>query len=250
MVMVASTQTFSAPKRQFVPAQFDPADWAQIQPLADQLLSRKLNSADDLKRWLVDFSELTSVIDEYGSRKHIDKSCHTEDAEIEKAFMYFIENIEPRFKPVSDKLQRRFLDSPYRAQLESDDKRFHILARQWQADVDIFRDENVPLETEVTKLVTEYDKICGAMMVNFRGQDYTQQQLARFTEEPDRGKREEAWRAGTARRLVDREKIEDLFDKVLPLRERSAKNACMQTFRDFTWKAYKRFDYTPQDCIN
>lgn len=248
--MVASTQNASVPKRQFVPAQFDPADWGQIQPLADQLLTRKLNSADDLKKWVTDFSELTSVIDEYGSRKHIDKSCHTEDAEIEKAFMHFIENIEPRFKPVSDKLQRRFLDSPYRAQLVSDDKRYHILARQWQADVDIFRDENVPLETEVTKLVTDYDKICGAMMVNFRGRDYTQQQLARFTEEPDRTTREEAWRAGTARRLADREKIEDLFDKVLPLREKIAKNADMQTFRDFTWKAYKRFDYTPQDCIN
>jgi oligoendopeptidase F len=76
-------------------------------------------------------------------------------------------------KPVADKLQRKFLESPYRAQLESDDKRFHILARQWQADVDIFRDANVPLETEATKIVTDYDKISGAMMVTYRGKEYT-----------------------------------------------------------------------------
>src|SRR3954451_24108493 len=83
--MVASTQDYAVPKRQFVPAKFDVSDWSQIQPLADELLVRKLHSADDLKKWLADFSELTSVIDEYGSRKHIDKSCHTEDTAIEKA---------------------------------------------------------------------------------------------------------------------------------------------------------------------
>ena len=51
-----------------------------------------------------------------------------------------------------------------------------MLDRKWQADVELFREENVPLETEVTKLVNEYDKICGAMIVNFRGKDYTLQQ--------------------------------------------------------------------------
>jgi oligoendopeptidase F len=88
------------------------------------------------------------------------------------------------------------------------------------------------------------------MTVNFRGKELTLQQLGRFTEETDRATREEAWQAGSDRRLQDREKIEDLFDKVLPLRGQIARNAGMQTYRDFIWKQYKRFDYTPQDCIN
>ena len=36
---------------------------------------------------------------------------------------------------------------------------------------ELFRDENVPLETEATKLVNEYDKTCGAMTVTFRGKE-------------------------------------------------------------------------------
>ncbi|MGH7179187.1 MAG: M3 family oligoendopeptidase [Tepidisphaeraceae bacterium] len=236
-----------APKRHFVPQSLNVADWSQIEPLAEQLLSRKINSSTDLEKWLVDFSELSAVIDEYGARRYIDKSCHTDDKDVEKSYFHFIENIEPKFKPLVFKLQKKFLESPFRSQLT--DKRYTILARQWQADVDIFRDANVPLETEVAKLVTEYDKTCAAMMVTFRGKEYTQQQLARFIEEPDRVTREEAWKAGTDRRLQDREKIEGIFDKLLPLRQKIAANAGLSDFRAFSWKAYKRFDYSPEDCL-
>jgi len=136
-MVAAAAQKFVVPKRQFVPAQFDPADWAQIQPLADQLMSLKISSAEELKRFLLDFSELTSVIDEYGSRKHIDKSCHTEDAGIERAFLHFIENIEPRVKPVADKLQRKFLEEipeleKIRRRIDALTHRFELLQRRGQ----------------------------------------------------------------------------------------------------------------------
>ncbi|HMO25678.1 MAG TPA: hypothetical protein PKB10_05365, partial [Tepidisphaeraceae bacterium] len=162
--------------RAYVPASFDPSDFARINPLFDELLDRPIASPGELERWLLDFSELSSVIDEYGSRRYIDKSCHTEDPDIERAFMHFVESIEPQCKPRVFALQKKFLDSPHRARLT--DPKYAILTRQWQADVDVFRDANVPLETRQTKLVTDYDKLCGAMMVEFRGQTYTQQQIA------------------------------------------------------------------------
>lgn len=70
--------------------------------------------------------------------------------------------------------------------------------------MELFRAENVPLETEISKHVSDYDKISGAMVVQFRSKEYTLQQLARFIEEPDRHTREEAWRLSTRRRLQDR----------------------------------------------
>lgn len=232
--------------RTYVPSTFEPSDFAQIKPLFDELQSRSVANESELERWLLDFSELSSVIDEYGSRKYIDKSCHTEDAEIERAFMHFVESIEPQCKPLVFALQRKFLDSPHRAKLT--DPKYTILTRQWQADVDVFRDANVPLETQQTKLVTDYDKICGAMMVDFRGQTLTQQQLARFLEEPDRDTRRDAWQAGATRRLKDRDAIESIFDQLLPLRQQIAANAGLPDYRAFTWKQLKRFDYTPADC--
>src|SRR5688572_18169894 len=144
--MVAAATAVATPKRQFVPQDLDAADWAQIEPVGKRLLERPINSVADLEKWLLDVSELSAVIDEYGSRRYIDKSCHTEDKQIEQRFLHYVEHIEPKFKTLTFELQKKYLASPHRAQLT--DARYKILDRQWQADVDIFREENVPLETE------------------------------------------------------------------------------------------------------
>ena len=115
--------------------------------------------------------------------------------------------------------------------------------------MDIFRDENVPIETEITRKVTEYDQINGRMTVNFRGQELTMQQIARFLEDPDRPTRQEAWEASSRRRLVDREPIDTIFETLLPMRQKIAQNAGLSDFRAYQWKANKRFDYTPDDCL-
>ncbi|MDB5328434.1 MAG: putative family peptidase [Phycisphaerales bacterium] len=234
------------PARRFVPADFDPAEWSQIEPLAQQLQDRAINSPDELVNWLLDMSELSGVVDEYSCRRYIDKSCHTDDAEIKKRYFHFVEEIEPKLKPVFFELQKRFLESPHHEKLT--DPRYAMLTKKWQADVDVFRPANIPIETQITKLVTEYDEISGAMMVDFRGSHITLSQLGRFQEEPDRDTRKEAFETGLKRRMEDREKIDDLFDQLLPLRKQIAENAGFPDYRAYTWKVLKRFDYTPEDC--
>ena len=223
----------TAAKRSFVPANFNAADWAQVEPLYRALLARPVSSTAELEKWLGDFSELWSVMDEHGARLYIDKSCHTDDPEIKKRFLNFIEEIDPRTKPLHFELQKKFLASPYAAGLT--DKKYAVLRKNWQADVDLFREENVPLETESAKLITEYDAIAGEMMVNFRGQELTLQQLAKHFENPDRATRQEAWELSAQRRYQDQEKIEEIFDQLLKLRERIAVNAGMPNFRAYVW---------------
>jgi oligoendopeptidase F len=233
--------------RTFVPIEFDPTDLSQIEALGHSLLNRSIASAAELEKWLGDVSELTSVIDEFGTQRYIDKSCNTEDSAIEAAFLYFAQNIEPTFKPLLFELQKKFLACLWRPKLNS--SRYEIFCRRWRAEVEVFRDENVPIEVEITRLINEYDKLCGAMTVQFRGTQYTLQQLARFTEETDRGTRQEAWEAATSRRLADRDAIDAIFDRLLPLRQKIARNAEMIDYREYSWKALKRFDYAPADCV-
>ena len=241
------TMHASASTRRFVTPELNAADFKQIRPLYNGLLQRPISSPEDIEQWLEDASELSAVIDEYGSRRYIEKSCHTDDPQIEKTYMHFVENIEPKIKPLFFAVQRKFLESPIHKQLRG--KRYQILVRKWRTDVELFREENIPLETEVTRKVTEYDKTSGAMMVNFRGKEYTLQQMGRFIEEPDRATRQEAWELTANRRMQDREKIEALFDELLGLREKIARNAGLPDYRAYAWKAYKRFDYTPDDCL-
>jgi oligoendopeptidase F len=237
----------TAPQRNFVPKVLDLADFSQIEPLYRQLLERPMDTTDQAMHWLADLSELTAAVDDYGARRYIDKSCHTDDPAIEKAFLHFIENVEPKIKPLFFALQKKLLQSPARSGLAG--PALAILLRKWAADVEIFRDENVPLETQVIKLDNEYDKLCGAMTVDFRGREYTLQQLARFIEEPDRKTRQEAWELTANRRLKDRDAMDAIFEKLLPLRQTIAENVGFPDFRAYVWKSSKRFDYSPEDCL-
>lgn len=237
----------NVPRRSFVPNDLDLSEVSQLEPVYQSLLDRPIESADALRRWLIDVSELAAAVDEFGARRYIDKSCHTDDLALERAYLHFVENVEPRTKPLMFRLQKKFMESRHRPGL--DGVRYRMLERKWGPDVELFREENVPLETRVTKLVNEYDKTMGAMVVPFRGKDYTLQQLARFIEEPDRETRRQAWTLTAERRLQNREEIDALFEQVLPLRQEIARNAGHADFRSYIWKEKKRFDYTPDDCL-
>src|SRR5580698_4122367 len=227
------------PPHRYVPPGLDVADFSKLEILYRGLLFRPVDSLEQLQRWMDDFSELTAVVDEYGSRRYIDKSSHTDDEAIKRRYLHFVENVEPKIKPLVFQLQKKYLQSSYVDQMG---EKFEVMRRKWQADVEIFREESIPIETELTRRVTEFDQINGRMMVHFRGQDYTMQQMARFQEEPDRATRREAWESGARRRVQDRDAIETIFEGLLPLRQQIARNAKCADFREYQWKALKRFD--------
>ena len=87
------------------------------------------------------------------------------------------------------------------------------------------------------------------MTVTLDGREYTLQQAGRFLEEPDRALRQRAWEAIASRRLTERQKLDDIFDKQLDLRGRIAANAGLPNFRAWAWKQNKRFDYAPTDAL-
>ena len=234
------------PTRTFVPADLNPAEWDQLQPLYDGLLARELGDAAALEAWLTDYSELSAAVSEYSSLRNIDYACHTDDADIEKAYMHWVENIAPKLSPLYNQLREKYLAAPGLADLDKD--RYDILTREWKASSELFREANVPLSTKVTKLNSDYDKLIGEMQVEFDGKTQTLQQMARYQEETDRSVREEAWRLSANRRLDDREKIDQIFQDMFEIREQMAKNADCDNYLDYSWKSWQRFDYTPQDC--
>src|SRR3982074_2532234 len=92
--------------RQFVPQDINPAELDQVTPLYETLLGRRIASASELERWLRDVSELSSVVIEYGSRRYVDKSCHTDDPALEARYMQFVQEIEPTTKRLFFQLQK------------------------------------------------------------------------------------------------------------------------------------------------
>ncbi|WP_432798029.1 M3 family oligoendopeptidase [Poriferisphaera sp. WC338] len=235
-----------AQNRKFVPVDFDTSAWDQVETLCESLLNRETESLEQLTCWLEDYSECQAVIQEYSSRRNIDFACHTDDKEIEAAYLHFIENIAPRLKPYQDKLAKKFLASPHHDQLPFPG--IDIMARSWQMDVELFREANIPLQVESAKLNKEYDQLIGQMLVDYQDETYTLQQLAKFLEAPDRSVREETWILSSSRRLEDREKIEGIYESLIELRGKIAANADCENYREYLWKSWNRFDYAPEDC--
>src|SRR5438105_10263769 len=87
--------------RRFVPEQIDLGDWAQIAPLFDTLQSRasECKSIADLENWALDWGELSAALDEESSRRYIAMTCHTDSPQAEKAYLHFVEKIDPELKP-------------------------------------------------------------------------------------------------------------------------------------------------------
>ena len=234
--------------RQLVPGQIDLGDWSALAPLFDAV-EKKLcgaSSVAELESALLGWSELSAALDEEGAKRYIAMSCHTDSAEAEKAYLHFVENVEPQIKPRQFALEQTYLAQPLRAQLPK--ARYEVFDRDLRQRVELFREENVALETEESKLGQQYQKLSGALTVQFRGEEKTLTQMGRFLEEPDRALRQETWELVAKRRLEESEKFEDIFDQLVKLRGQIARNAGFANYRDYAFKLRGRFDYTPGDC--
>ncbi|HEY1788787.1 MAG TPA: M3 family oligoendopeptidase [Verrucomicrobiae bacterium] len=234
--------------RNFVPSDADLGDWPKIAPLFDRLEQRApgLKTADDLQAWLLDWSELNAALDEESSRRNIAMTCHTDNEDAEKAYLHFVENIEPQLKPRQFALEQIYTAHPLRSQLRPE--RFAVLDRDIKNHVEFFRQESVPLETEEAKLSQQYQKLSGSLTVNFRGEEKTLVQMGRYLEETDRDLRQEAWELVAKRRLQEADNFDDIFDRQIALRGQIAKNAGFENYRDYAFRRLGRFDYVPEDC--
>jgi oligoendopeptidase F len=234
--------------RKFVPPALDLGDWTQIVPLFTQLEKRapECKTAAQLECWLLDWSELNAALDEESSRRYIAMTCHTDNPDAEKAYLHFVENVEPQLKPRQFALEKIYVTHLLRGKLSP--VRYQVFDRDMNSHVELFREENVPLETEDARLSQQYQKLSGSLTVNFRGEERTLVQMGRYLEEPDRALRREAWELVAKRRLEESDKIDGILDAMLKLRTQIAANAGFNNYRDYAFRRLGRFDYTPEDC--
>jgi oligoendopeptidase F len=131
--------------RHYLPESFTITDWAAIEPYFIELQDRKITSAQELERWMLDRSELESVLSEDMGWRYIKMTCDTQNEEITEAFQYFINEIEPKIAPYDHELNKKLIDSPFLGGL--DQEKYRIYLRSVKKALEIFREENIPLNT-------------------------------------------------------------------------------------------------------
>lgn len=240
-----SAQITSIP-RNYLPADFKITDWNGLEPFLKELLQRPLDSKEALEKWMQDMSELEAVLGEDAAWRQIRMTCDTENKELEEAFKFFVTEIQPRVQPYADKLNKKLLENEFTASL--DQEQYKTYLRNVRKNIELFREENIPLQSEVSMLAQQYGVISSRMTIEVDGQEYTLQQAARFLESPDRSVRETVYRKVLDRRMQDKEQLNELFTKLVNLRDQIGRNAGFDNYRDYKFADLGRFDYAKEDC--
>ncbi|NII24536.1 M3 family oligoendopeptidase [Pseudoflavitalea sp. X16] len=232
--------------RHFLPADYTVTDWKNLEPYFKELLERPIGNYGELEKWLLDMSELEAVVSEDACWRQIKMTCDTENKSLEEAFVFFVTELQPQIQVYADKLNRKLVENPYTAQL--DKQKYFTYLRGVRKSIELFREKNIPLQSELSVLQQQYGVISGKMTVEVNGQEYTLQQAAKLLESPDRTLRETVYRKVNERRIQDKDALNELYSKLIEKRHQVANNAGFDNYRDYKFKELGRFDYTKEDC--
>ncbi len=235
-------------ERNYVPADYIITDWQTLEPFFKELAERAIHSKEELEQWMKDSSEIEAVVSEDACWRQIKMTCDTTDKDLEAAFVFFVTEIQPKMQPYADLLNRKLVECPFVNELDKEE--FYTYLRTVRKNIDLFREENIPLQSALSVLQQQYGQIVGQMSVEVNGQEYTLQQAAKFLEDHDRSLREEVYRKINERRLQDKEALNDLFTELVQKRHQIALNAGFDNYRDYKFAELGRFDYTKEDCFN
>ncbi|MFZ1528124.1 MAG: M3 family oligoendopeptidase [Ferruginibacter sp.] len=243
---MAYTADIQKTQRSFIPQNFVLTNWEAAAAFFKELAERSIDDKTSLEKWLKDLSELEAAISEDACWRQIRMTCDTENKALEEAYNFYCLEIQPKIQPYADALNKKLLAS--KALKDLDAKQYETYLRSIRKSIELFREENIPLQAEASVLQQQFGQITGEMMVTVNGQEYTLQQAAKFLENPDRKLREEVYHKIQLRRLQDKEKLDELFDKLVAIRNKEAINAGFENYRDYRFKELGRFDYTKEDC--
>ncbi len=234
-------------KRHFVPDDFKVTTWENLEPYFKNLLDRNIESKENLEHWLKNMSELESVVSEDACWRQIKMTCDTTDKSLEEAFTFFCMEIQPKIQPYADLLNKKLINSPFTSEL--DKQKYFTYLRSVKKNIELFREENIPLQAELNVMQQQYGVITGAMSIEVNGKEYTLQQASKFLHEHDRNLREEVYKKIQERRKQDKNALNDLYTKLVEKRDQVAKNAGFENYRDYKFVEMGRFDYTKEDCF-
>lgn len=216
-------------------------NWDDFAPYFQDLQERDLGEGN-VEGWLADWTDISEWSDEFYNRLYVNTSVNTADKNAEERLQGFMDNFYPKWQAAEQLLRQKFLTSGLQV------PGFEVALRKMQAEVDLYREENLPLKAEEEKLNNEHDKVIGAQTLTWQGQERTARQMEVVLRDRDRETRRQAWEQLSARQLQDREAINDQWVRYMKLRSQIAANAQKTDYRAYCWQFYKRFDYTPEDC--
>ena len=234
-------------RRSFISKNLEIDSWQKIEEYFNILHEQKINSSEELRQWLLKRSELEAVLEEEKAWKYIRLSCDTGNAKLAEDFNRFTSDIEPLAHKQFNSLDKKLI-ADY-ANLEKIPY-YEVFIRCIRQGLEIFRDDNVKLLSELEIKEQEYSAVTGAMTIHFDNREITLQEAQNYLKSTDRNIRKEVFEQVNNRRISDRITLDNLLTELIDKRTEAAHNADFENYRDFRFAQMNRFDYSSQDCFD
>lgn len=232
-------------KRTYFAETFDVEQWSEVEQALQKMLGAPIASPSELMVFIEKYGELSDILDESGAWKMIRMNQRADDPELARIQADFFEQVLSPAAPYFFQLDKKIFESIFFGELP--EERYRHLGKILQSEIELFREKNLPLFVAENELVNRYGEIYSQLTVSFEGEEKTLSAMDLVFKDPDRARREKAWRLVAGELLAHREEFENLFDQLKKLRIEIAYNAGCENYRDYMHKEKGRFDYTPED---
>jgi oligoendopeptidase F len=228
-----------------LPTDFDVSSETQVQAYLKALTKLTPDGPDALILLLEQYSDLLRAVSDELSWRYIRMTLHADDESYSNAYNDYYGRVFAPTEPLCFEVKQLFYSSPHR--LELPPGLYSHLNRIIAKDIELFREENVPLKIQESELANKYGSLVSKMSAEFEGREQTVAQLSVYLKDADRSKREAAWRLRMGCFAARVEELDSLFDEMRQLRTRIAANAGFDNYRDYMHMEMGRFSYTPKD---
>ncbi|EPZ48134.1 hypothetical protein N007_04580 [Alicyclobacillus acidoterrestris ATCC 49025] len=130
-----------------------------------------------------------------------------------------------------------------------DDRRYGRMKQVRATGLQLFREENIPLQVREQEPVARYNEIIGGLTAHWEGQDKPYPQVVAQMDSPHREIREAAWRSVQQARRSIKDEVARIMDELVQLRHQIALNAGFDNYRDDVF-CEKNREYTVADCYS
>ncbi|MEO0652320.1 MAG: M3 family oligoendopeptidase [Planctomycetota bacterium] len=202
------------------------------------------NSVDEVvaivREWDATRSEVATFASWVGLRFQQD----TRDAERQQAREHW-DQVRPRWTEATVRVQRALLDHPLRAELEPaiGSQAFAL----WESATLAFDPQIVDALAEESQLESEYVALLAGAEIEFDGEVETLSRITRHRQSAKREDRHRSERALWGWFTDNRPTLDRIFDDLVGLRTRIARELGARNFVEVGYQRMSRVDYGPQD---
>lgn len=157
----------------------------------------------------------------------------------------FYDNAGPIIEGLVSKFYGKLVASPLADEIEQ--RHGKHLMNIAKVTIRTFSDEIIEDLQEENKVTTEYSMLTAKAKIDFRGETYNLSTMTPFLQSEDRETRIDAQKALTGFFEENEEKLDDIFDRLVKLRQRMAEKLGFENYVELGYAKLTRTDYDAKD---